>query len=169
MQSGIVYLSETGNTEMMARALAGEIPGSLLIPLTEESLTGIPGTGHLFIGMPVHGDDLPDGVKAFLSPGKINGRTVSFFYTHTGPMDDPSMLKFEANLRGWIDRLGLTCAGPFWHCRGENRRPDVVEWLKINMPDRYENTKTALGLPAEADRAEIRVWARKILEDSNGE
>jgi flavodoxin len=158
---GILYYSETGNTEKIARAIHGDFPEARCLPLEDfdEDMPG--GSDFWFIGMPVHGNNFPDTVKAFFSRTDLSGLDTAVFFTHTGLMDDDTVRIFLDNLREKADETGMNLRG-VWHCRGENSREDIVRWLKINMPDRYPHVLTAKGLPGDREISEARTWAGEV-------
>jgi len=154
----IYFYSETGNTEAIAHAISEAMPGAEVVALKDSPPDTAPQGGFCFLGTPVHGDDLPQRVRQFIEKCDPARTHIAVFYTHTGPVEDPSIVKFESNLAAALTGRGITPQS-LWHCRCENKRADVVEWLRVNMPDRYRKAIEAEGLPLQSDLGAAKRWA----------
>lgn len=155
----VTYLSQTGNTEMVARAIHDSIDRAKEIHPFQE-VTFVEGYGLVFIGFPVHGNSVPPKIQPFLK-GLPKNLPIAFFHTH-------------AALRGSeLARTGIENAialasharvlGTF-ACQGKVR-PAVIESLKDKPEHKKwcEEALTSYGHPDAADLADAREFAAGIL------
>ena len=160
MKALVTFVSETGNTEKLARAIHEGIVGSdkEIAPLSKVG----PSDDYdvFFVGFPVQGGSVPEPAAGFLK-NVSDGKMVAFFATH-------------GSLRG--GQLAITAfhhaitlapqakiIGTFG-CRGQVR-PDLLETL-LNQPAHKGwalEAQSAAGHPDDADLDDARGFAASMM------
>jgi hypothetical protein len=160
MNYAVVYYSQSGNTEKVARAIAEALPGQVVAqPLAEAG--GIADADVVFVGGPLLQFTLPDPVRAYLAE-KCAGRATAVFVTHAAD-EDMEMLA------PWLQscRQAAACCElvGFFHCQG--RVPESVkqQWRESGVPmlEQFaELSASADGQPDERRLEAAREFAREV-------
>jgi flavodoxin I len=166
----ITYLSQTGNTEKIARAIyeesspANEVETKKLEEVNPENLSGY---NLLFIGSPIHAGNLSGPVKDFL--GRLqtpSGTKLAGFLTHAGAAyPDQIMSKFIEPFKTASEKNSLKYLGCF-SCQGF-LNPAIHEMVKKgqNLTDEQwaERVKEMTGHPDAEDLNKARVFTKEVL------
>ena len=166
----IAYLSQTGNTEKVAKAIyqeasaAHEVETKKLEEVNPENLSGY---DLLFIGSPIHAGNLSGAVKDFLNRLQIpSGGKLAGFVTHSGAAYPEQILsKFTEPFKTACEKNALEYLGCF-NCQGF-LNPAIHEMVKKgqNLTDEQwaERVKQMTGHPDAEDLAKAKAFAREIL------
>lgn len=155
----VTYLSQTGNTEKVARAIyeSIEFAGDIL-PLQEAK--SVEGYDLVFVGFPVHANSVPPKVQPFIK-GLPRDQFVAFFHTH-GALRGSELartgLENAVSLAAHSNVLGT------FACQGQVK-PALIEAL-LSKPEHMkwcEEAQAAEGHPDKADIADAREFAAEIL------
>lgn len=155
----VTYLSQTGNTEKVARAIHDSINRAKEIHPFQE-VRSVEGYDLVFVGFPVHGNSVPAKIQPFLKSLPKN-LPVAFFHTHA------ALRGSELARTGIENALALASQtrvlGTF-ACQGKVK-PAVIESLRDKPENRKwcEEAQAADGHPDEADLADARAFAAGIL------
>ena len=114
MKYRVAYMSETGNTEKVAKAIYEELPSPKKIELIGDA-DGCDEAELVFIGFPLHTFGPPELARQFA--GKLGGRNkVALFVTHASSDDYQEMPL-------WLDRCRAVAKNAdvlgLFHCQGE--------------------------------------------------
>jgi len=162
MKTAVLYYSETGNTKKIARALVCVFKQNAeLIDIQDASIENIAHYDLIIIGTPIFGNNLPDPVKKLLLSTNLNKKNIALFYTHAAPMDSASPQRFLEVALPFLAKRGAVVRGTR-HCRGENKNPEVLLWLKKNRPDAYKTAVTAKGKSDDTDCANAKSWVKHL-------
>ena len=155
----VTYLTHTGNTEKVARAIYEAIGGNKeMLPLKEVKKTD--GYDIVFCGFPVHSHSVPLPVQNFIKsipPGK----KLALFVTHgslRGGELATTAIEHAISLASKLKLLGT------FGCRGKVD-PKIIEAL-LKQPEHRawtETAKSAASHPDESDLEDARHFAKKIL------
>jgi flavodoxin I len=166
----ITYLSQTGNTEKIARAIyeesspAHEVEIKKMEEVNPENLSGY---DLLFIGSPIHARNLSGPAKDFLSRlQKSPGGKMAGFLTHAGSAyPDQIISSFTEPLREACQKNGLDYLGCF-SCQGFLNLA-IHEMVKKsqNLTDAQwaERVKQMTGHPDAEDLKKARAFAKEVL------
>jgi flavodoxin I len=166
----IAYLSQTGNTEKIAKAiyeetsLAHEVETKKLEEVSAENLSGY---DLLFIGSPIHAGNLAGAAKDFLNRLQVPfGKKLAGFVTHSGAAYPEQILsKFTEPFKGACEKNALEYLGCF-NCQGF-LTPAIHDMVKKaqNLTDEQwaERVKEMTGHPDTEDLAKAKAFARKVL------
>ena len=166
----ITYLSQTGNTEKIAKAISEEASPTHEVEtkkLEEVNPENLSGYDLLFIGSPIHAGNLAAAVKDFLSRFQtMPGKKMAGFLTHAGSAyPDQIMSKFTEPFKTASEKNGLQYLGCF-SCQGF-LNPAIHEMVKKgqNLTDEQwaERVKEMTGHPNAEDLAKAKEFARKVL------
>ncbi len=156
----VAYLSETGNTEKLAKAVfeAVESPKKEILSIPE--VTEATGYDVVFIGFPVHAHSVPGKVEAFAK--KLpKGQKVAYFATH-GCMrgGELAVTAFYHALCMAKDTVVLGTFG----CRGKVKQ-EIIDGLMEKLEHRAwaQEAQGAAGHPDEADLKDARNWAERMM------
>ena len=167
----ITYYSDTGNTRKIAQALSEETSRAnvtVLKKIDEVSLEDVGGYDIIFIGSPIHGNQLNGNVQYFLEDiPSVPGQKVAGFVTHGATSYSEQDLSLVTEpLKTTCQEKGMEYIGCF-NCQGA-----VDEFL-------YDMMKSELNLsdeewddwvmemkrhPSDDDRARARAFAREVLK-----
>ena len=162
MRIGIFFYSETGNTEKIANAIKNKLTDNVDFLNMEHIIPdSVYNYDLLFLGTPVQGDNIPEKIRESISK-EIAGKKIAVFFTHAAPMESYSPTEYLKNIKSFFNNLGAELTDT-WHCRGENKRTDILEWLKKNNPERYKQAITAKGLPDLNDMNSAAEWAFELV------
>jgi flavodoxin len=162
MRTIVTCFSETGNTRKVAEAIAGALPGDVLVTSLADA---VPDDADVaFVGMPVVRFGAPEQARAFLQE-RCRGRRVALFITHAAREDTPE-------LQPWLDTCreaaeGCEVVGLF-HCQGQLAEPVRRYMLTSDVPDlvRFAGMAgSADGQPDEARLDAARRFAERMMED----
>lgn len=166
----IAYLSQTGNTEKVAKAIyeeaspAHEVETKKLEEVNPEKVSGY---DLLLIGSPIHAGNLAGATKDFLTRLLApSGKKMAGFLTHAGPAyPDQVMSKFTEPLKTACEKNGLEYLGCF-SCQGF-LNPAIHEVVKKsqNLTDEQwaERVQQMTGHPDAEDLNKARAFAKEIL------
>jgi flavodoxin I len=166
----ITYLSQTGNTEKVAKAIYEEVSPAHTVEtkkLEEVNPENVSGYDFLFIGSPIHAGNLAAASKDFLGRLQMpSGKKMAGFLTHAGPAyPDQVMSKFTEPLKAACEKNGLEFLGCF-SCQGF-LNPAIHEMVKKgqNLTDEQwaERVKQMTGHPNAEDLNKARAFAKQIL------
>ncbi len=166
----ITYLSQTGNTEKVAKAIYEEAsPGHEVETkkLEEVSAENFSGYDLLFIGSPIHAGNLAAASKDFLIRLQVpSGKKMAGFLTHAGPAyPEQIMSKFIEPFKTACEKNGLEYLGCF-SCQGF-LNPAIHEMVKKgqNLTDEQwaERVKEMTGHPDAEDLNKARAFAKEVL------
>jgi flavodoxin I len=166
----IAYLSQTGNTEKVAKAIYEEASPTHDIEtkkLEEVNPENVSGYDLIFIGSPIHAGNLSGAVKDFLGRLQIpSGVKLAGFVTHSGAAYPEQILgKFTEPFKAACEKNALEYLGCF-NCQGF-LNPAIHEMVKKgqNLTDEQwaERVKQMTGHPDEADLKKARAFAGEVL------
>lgn len=168
MNIAIYYYSETGNTECVAQAIKRSCPANTKIwpiSLLEQELIEDAQTDFdlVFIGTPIHGSDLPEKVKKQMLGHFLEHRKVALFFTHAAPVQSGTVKQFMNRIQLFFGSLHVSIQDS-WHCRGENKRVDILAWLRFHEPEMYQEAVSAKGEPEKRSLQEAEMWANSVIQ-----
>lgn len=158
----MAYISETGNTKKVAKAIYDEVPGEKeFMPICDVPDSSV--YDLIFMGFPVHQSGPDKKARLRMNQHCVPGRKVALFVTHGAPEDEPE-------LQGWLSKF-RECASAaeivgFFDCQGQISKPvnlimrlsrdkKVRNWAKI------DNSK---GQPDESRINKAREFAKEVLD-----
>jgi flavodoxin I len=160
MKSAVVYLSQSGQTEKVARAIAAALPGDVASgpigaapPLDDRDV--------VFVGMPIHSFGAPEAVREFLQ-NSCTGRRVALFITHASPEGAGPMLD------EWLATCRAAAAGAevvgCFDCQGELAAPVKDHMLNSGDPNlaRWAQDDNSQGQPDEQSLERAGAFAREV-------
>ena len=159
MKALVVYYSESGNTEKLAKAIYEGIAAPDKAIGTIADVTSI-AYDVVFIGFPVHTSSVPGKVEKFIK--KIpEGKMVAFFVTH-GSLRG-GQLAISALYYAFSLALKLTVLGTFG-CRGQVK-PSLIEALlkKHEHKAWAMEAQSAAGHPDDADLEDGKEFANLMI------
>jgi flavodoxin len=123
----VAYMSRTGNTRKIAKAIYDAIPQPKEIKRVED-VTSLEGYDLAFLGFPMHGYGPDKKAKKFLET-YVKGRSIALFITHMAPENAPP-------LQGWVQKfsdaaVGANIVGVF-DCQGQLNSRLIKFWLQIS-------------------------------------
>jgi len=155
------YISETGNTKKVAKAIYDEIPGekdmSPICDVPDSSIYDL-----IFLGFPVHRYGPDKKATMRIRQHCLPGRKVALFVTHGAPEGAPE-------LQEWISKFKECASGAeligFFDCQGQIAIPvKLVMRLsrdrKLRDRAKIDNSK---GQPDEIRLTKAREFAREVL------
>jgi len=155
------YISETGNTKKVAKAIYDEIPGEKdMIPICDVPDSSI--YDLIFLGFPVHRYGPDKKATMRIRQHCLPGRKVALFVTHGAPEGAPE-------LQEWISKFKECASGAeligFFDCQGQIAIPvKLVMRLsrdrKLRDRAKIDNSK---GQPDEIRLTKAREFAREVL------
>ncbi|MFQ6094714.1 MAG: flavodoxin family protein [Candidatus Bathyarchaeia archaeon] len=178
----VVYYSETGNTEKVARAIHQEVSEKTeahlkkLHEITPEILNDY---DLVFLGSPCHSTDLAEPVKRFLDAVHKSPRLkLAGFFTHSVPSPESDMgnqKEFEtwtgkciASFQKACKEKGINFKG-WYSCQGVPSLP-IQQFIRnyiVKSDDLWdEYIREAAKHPSSEDLSKAREFARKVLSNS---
>jgi flavodoxin I len=156
----IVYLSESGNTEKLAKAIFEGTASSEKEMVSIKDVAGIEGYDVIFIGFPVQSHSVPVKVEAFAKT-LPDGQKVAYFATH-GSMKGGEMAVTAFHHALTISKNAVIL-GTFG-CRGQVKQ-SIVDALLQKAEHRgwALEAQGAAGHPDAADFEDGKDWARKMI------
>jgi flavodoxin len=156
----IVYLSESGNTEKLAKAIFEGIESSEKEMVSIKDVDGVEGYDVIFIGFPVQSHSVPVKVEAFAKT-LPDGQKVAYFATHG------SMKGGEMAVTAFYHALTISknamILGTFGS-RGEVKQ-SIIDSL-LQKPEHRGwalEAQGATGHPDAADLEDGKDWAQKMI------
>lgn len=163
MNSIILYYSETGNTKKVAEKIANHFNINF-INISDYPDLKLENYNLIIFGTPVHSDNIPEKVRLFLDMYKVLDKKFAFFCIHAGPESLESHTKCLKAFEELINtKNGIVISK--LNLLGENKNQEVIEWLRINMPDRYKYLPYSKGHPDEGDIDKAILWFENILNN----
>ena len=158
----VAYMSETGNTRKVARAIYEALPDSKEIsPL--EGIESLNGYDLICVGFPLHSFGPPEQARQFLKKYAAN-KKVALFVTHASSEDYREMPLWLAKCRKVAK--GADFVGMF-NCQGE-MSPEMIEYLKDSTDKRLRffgaYGPLTKGLPSDTDLSRARAFARQVID-----
>jgi flavodoxin len=159
MKALVVYYSESGNTEKLAKAIYEGIK------ISDKKIATIGNANAedydvIFVGFPVQASSVPAKVEKFIKEVP-KGKMVAFFVTH-GSLRG-GQLAITALYYAFSLALELTVLGTFG-CRGEVSA-DVIEAL-LKKPEHRAwamEAQSAAGHPDDADLEDGKEFAKSMI------
>ena len=160
MKSAVVYYTQSGNTEKVARTIACAIEAECVAPIAETP--DLDAYDLVFVGMPVEQFGAPEVVRQFLAE-RCAGRRIALFATHAAPDDLTQLEPWLVNCRKAAE--GAELVG-FFHCQGALAEPVRQAMLASDTPMLQQFAQMAGcadGQPDEAALARAADFARKTV------
>ncbi len=154
MKSLVVYASQTGNTEKLARVVLEVLPGDKVLCPLDKAESSLDDYDLVAVGFWLQAGKPVAPAAEFLATIKP-GQKVFLFATHGAAVDSGHARAAMDNARALVP-AGSEVVGLF-HCQGEvnpaflekvSARPDPPPWIK--------EAPLAAGHPDEADLAELK-------------
>lgn len=166
----VAYLSQSGNTEKIAKAIweeASQANAADLKKLEDVKAEDFAGYDFIFIGSPLHAANLAAPVKEFLANLKAgSGQKMAGFITHFAPAyPNQDMEGFTEPIRKACKKSGIEYKGCF-DCQGalaESMHAAVQKKLNMNDEQWAEMVKQMTGHPNEEDVANAKACAKGVL------
>ncbi len=156
----IAYLSESGNTEKLAKAIFEGIGSSEKEIFSIKDVAGAEGYDVIFIGFPVQSHSVPNKVEAFAKT-LLDGQKVAYFATHG------SMRGGEMAVTAFYHALTISknavILGTFGSC-GQVKQ-SIIDSL-LQKPEHRGwalEAQGAAGHPDEADFKDAKDWAHQMI------
>lgn len=115
MKYAVIYMSETGNTEELAKNIFVSLPGNDKAIINVKKMTELPQADHYFIGFPVKNRTC--GIKILNVLEQLDNVKISLFATCGLPANEKYKQYIENAVSPWInddcDHLG------FFLCQGK--------------------------------------------------
>jgi flavodoxin len=156
----VAYYSESGNTEKLAKAISEGIETSEKEILPIKEVSGVEGYDVIFVGFPVQSHSVPGKAEAFVKTFP-EGQKVAYFATHG------SMRGGELAVTAFYHALTIAkkavILGTFG-CRGQVKQK-IIDALMPQPEHRIWalEAQGAIGHPDEADLADGKDWAKKMI------
>jgi flavodoxin I len=166
----IAYLSQTGNTEKIAKGIYEEASAAHEVEtkkLEEVNPENISGYDLLFIGSPIHAGNLAGAAKDFLNRLQVpSGGKIAGFVTHSGSAYPEQILsKFTEPFKAASEKNALEYLGCF-NCQGF-LNPAIHEMVKKsqNLTEEQwaERVKQMTGHPDAEDLNKARAFTKEVL------
>ena len=166
----ISYFSQSGNTEMIAKAIYEEASQNHTIETKKLELVNagdLSGYDIVFIGSPIHVGSLAEPVKDFLNRLQWpSGQKLAGFVTHAGPAyPEQIMNKFTEPFQATCEKNALKYLGCFC-CQGFlNQALHAMIKKSQNLTDEQwvERVKQMTGHPDADDLAKAKAFTREVL------
>lgn len=166
----VVYFSQSGNTEKIARAVWEEATlgnGAELKKLEEVEPGEAAGFDLVFVGSPLHSADLAVPVKDWLTEVRAGvDQRMAGFITHFAPAyPDQDMDRFTEPIKAACAEKGIEYRGCF-DCQGaltEALHEPVQQKLGLSDEEWAKMVVQMTGRPNQEDVAAAKAWALEIL------
>lgn len=149
MKTAVVYTSKTGNTRKVAEAIAGELPGEVVVGQLQDD-PPIEGCDLVFLGMPVERFGAPKCVEPYVEE-HCAGRPVALFVTHAAPEGEPEL---QPALEKCREAAGAAEIVGFFDCRGE--LDEKVRRIMLLIPGLRKFAKRAPEAKGQPDASRLR-------------
>jgi flavodoxin len=166
----VIYFSQSGNTEKIAKAIweeASQANEADYKKLEDISPDGVAGYDVIFICSPLHSGSLAAPVKKCLGVLKASsGQKMEGFITHMAPVyPDQDMNAFTEPIKAACKEKGIEYKGCF-DCQGflaEAMQAPVQEGLGMSDEQWADMVKQMTGRPNEEDVEKAKAFAREVL------
>lgn len=166
----ITFLSQSGNTEKIAKAIWEESSISNETDckkIEDVNAQEISAYDVIFIGSPLHSGDLAAPVKEFLTNIKAGSdQKMAGFITHFAPAyPNQDMDKFSEPIKNACKEKNITYVGCF-DCQGtlvESMHEPVKKMLKMTDEAWQGMVEQMTGHPNEEDLANVKACAKEVL------
>ncbi len=156
----VAYMSETGNTQKVAKAIYNKLPIDKDIK-TLNDIENLYGYDLVFVGFPIHSFGAPVQAKRFLKK-YCHHKKVALFVTHASSEE-------YSDLPLWLENCRLAAKGSdlvgMFNCQGE-MAPELIELVKNSMDRqlRFFGAYGSLtkGLPHESDLQRAGDFTRQM-------
>ena len=155
MKALVVYYSESGNTEKLAKAIYDgiDIAEKEMVPISEADVKD---HDVIFVGFPVQASSVPSEAETFIKRVP-EGKKLAFFVTH-GSLRG-GQLAISALYHAFSLALKVTVLGTFG-CRGQVK-PNLIDALLKNPEHKAwaMEAQSAAGHPDQADLEDGKEFA----------
>jgi flavodoxin len=166
----VTYISQSGNTEKIAKAIyeeAAQDNKADLKKLKEITPDEVAGYDVIFIGSPLHSGSLAAPVKECLGILQASsGQKMAGFITHFAPAyPEQDMDKFAEPIKAACKEKGIEYVGCF-DCQGalaESMHAAVQKKLNLSDEKWADVVKQMTGHPNEEDVANAKACAKEVL------
>ena len=161
MNSLVLFYSETGNTEKIAKTIYDSLPDEKsLINIIDLDVNTLSNYDLIFFGCPVHAHSVPKAVKSFLKdlPDNLTSK-IALFITY----GVPDKMFYEgclSTLSKSFQKKSLEVLGEF-HCLGKH---SAIDLLAKFFPDKVNDAKKSDSHPDEADLKAAKKFALDIIK-----
>jgi flavodoxin len=158
----VAYISVTGNTKKVAKAIYEEVPGEKdFMPICDVPDSSV--YDLIFLGFPVHQSGPDKKATLRMKQHCVPGRKVALFVTH-------GALESEPELQGWLAKFKESASGAeivgFFDCQGEIAMP-VKMIMRLSRDKKMRNwakIDNSKGQPDESRLNKAREFAKEVLE-----
>ncbi len=155
----VTYFSRTGNTRMVAEAIADALPGEKDLKPIEDA-GDVSGYGLVFVGFPVHSHGVPYPAEVFLK-AIPEGKKVALFSTHGSVTG--SRLSREAIEHATVIASKAKIIATF-SCRGKVSVGALEVLMKSPEHEAWADMAASAGThPDKHDLAEARAFAKWVV------
>ena len=166
----VTYLSQSGNTEKIAKAIweeASQANEADLKKLEDITPGDVAGYDFIFIGSPLHSGSLAAPVKECLGVLQASsGQKMAGFITHMAPAyPDQDMETFTEPIKAACKEKGIEYVGCF-DCQGalaESMHKAVQKKLNLSDEQWADMVRQMTGRPNDEDVANAKACARDVL------
>ena len=161
MKALVAYLSKTGNTKKVAKAIFEEISDEKEIKTIDE-VDSIEDYDISFLGFPIHQMGPDKKTAKLLEKHCVNGRNIVLFITHAAPEDSP-------DLPPMLDKFRQAACGAnivdMFDCQGELARSikmimSIMPNAQLRLWAKHDNSK---GQPDNGRLDRARTFSRDIM------
>jgi flavodoxin len=157
----ILYHSAKGSTRKTAQAVAEGL-GTGAVSIEDFHPSTLADIDLLVLGSPVYGDLPSDQIKKFLDENQIWPSHAAIFCTHAATYDMPdspsACLDYMAEK---LQEKGSRVISRF-SVRGENSDQSIIEWLRVNMPERVAGALSSKGHPDTDELERATRWGQSL-------
>jgi flavodoxin len=167
MNSPVVYFSQSGQTEKVARAIAEALPGDVACNAMADA-PSVDEADVVFVGLPIVRFGPPEAVQRFLAE-RCAGKRVALFITHAAAEDEPVLQEWLGACREAA--AGTRLVGTF-DCQGELAEPVRQAMIASGMPRLVqfaEMADQAKGMPDAPRLQAARRFAAEVAAGSAAE
>ena len=157
----VAYMSKTGNTKKVAKAIFEEISDEKEIKTIGE-VDSIEGYDIAFLGFPIHKMGPDEKTAKLLKKHCINNRNIVLFITHAAPEDGQDLTPMLDKFRQAA--CGANIVGMF-NCQGQLAK--TIKFIMSILPDaklrswaKQDNSK---GQPDESRLERARAFSRNVM------
>jgi flavodoxin len=158
----VAYISETGNTKKVAKAIYDEVPGEKdFMPVCDVPDSSV--YDLIFMGFPIHQFGPDKKAVMRMKQHCVPGRKVALFVTHAAPESEPE-------LKEWLDKFKDAASGAeivgFFDCQGQMSAPVKVV-LRLSRDKKLRNwakIDNSKGQPDDSRIMKAREFAKEMLD-----
>ena len=161
MKALVAYLSKTGNTKKVAKAIFEEISDEKEIKTIDE-VVSIEDYDISFLGFPIHQMGPDKKTAKLLEKHCVNGRNIVLFITHAAPEDSP-------DLPPMLDKFRQAACGAnivgMLNCQGELAKSiklimSIMPNAQLRLWAKQDNSK---GQPDESRLERARAFSKNVM------